>query len=255
MFNKLTQLLAVFIFLADPVRPDLTNNKVTAVLNVTTQSGTNLKSVVLIDSSLAFYRILKLRPIDNALLVNILTSSNKNNTLKTFDQSGCTQYLNENLPVNFVAIVDDSGCEIEHKIVLAIQNNASALIVIVSAQNYSTSKKEYKGNGIATLVVHLNIGQILRMAASHLSATISIRPGITVETISKPSMHIISVVFFYMSFAVLVFLSLILILVIAIQKYRLYKLKKQMNVYILILFFNIQFLRVNIYSFMLVFIF
>ncbi len=41
MFNKLTQLLAVFIFLADPVRPDLTNNKVTAVLNVTTQSGTN----------------------------------------------------------------------------------------------------------------------------------------------------------------------------------------------------------------------
>ncbi len=230
MFNRFLGLLAVLIFLADPVRPDLTNKKVTAVLNVTTQSGTSLKSVVLIDSSLAFYRILKLRPIDNALLVNILTNSNKNNTLKTFDQSGCTQYLNENLPVNFVAIVDDSGCEIEQKVLIAIQNNASALIVIVSAKNYSTSKQEYKGNSFATLIVHLNIGQNLRIAASHLSATISIRPGITVETISKPSMYIISVVFFYMSFVILVFLSLILILVIAIQKYRLYKLRTQMNV-------------------------
>lgn len=230
MFNRLLGLLAVLIVLADPVRPDLTNKKVTAVLNVTTQSGISLKSVLLIDSSLAFYRILKLRPIDNALLVNILTNSNKNNNLKTFDQSGCTQYLNENLPVNFVAIVDDSGCEIEQKVLIAIQNNASALIVIVSAKNYSTSKKEYKGNSFATLLVHLNIGQNLRMAASHLSATISIRPGITVETISKPPMYIISVVFFYMSFVILVFLSLILILVIAIQKYRLYKLRTQMNV-------------------------
>ena len=127
MFRRL-QLLVVILFTANHVRPDLTYKRVTAFLNVTTQSGTNLKSVVLIDSASVFNRNSKLSPIDNAVLINIFSRSNGKDNLTVFDHNGCSQYLNENLPVNFVAIIDDSGCEIEQKVSTAIQNNASALI-------------------------------------------------------------------------------------------------------------------------------
>lgn len=51
------------------------------------------------------------------------------------DSKGCSVYLNENLPDNYIALIERGNCAFDEKIQFALQSKASALLIINDKPN------------------------------------------------------------------------------------------------------------------------
>ena len=114
---------------------DLVSEKRWSYLNISTKVNNQMKYVILIDSAL--YGINSPNNPVSGQLVSILSSSSLEGDGDKPSQNhmGCSAYLNQNLPAKYVALVQRGECSFEQKVKVAIENNASAIIIYNVDQN------------------------------------------------------------------------------------------------------------------------
>ena len=104
-----------------------------ALINVTSVAvidNDEIKNILFTDSALyslyspiyqVYARLIEVQSIE----IN-LNDSNKNQTISNW---GCSDYVNQNLPENYIALVSRGVCTFERKVQVAIANKASAVII------------------------------------------------------------------------------------------------------------------------------
>ena len=217
---------------------DIIMQKQWAYLNITISYNTSsqVKNVLLTDS--AIYGLNS--PIEivsgqvvivNSLSNSINLSSSLSSSSNQFDDtksSGCSKYINQNLPVNYIALVSRGECTFETKIQVATDNKASAIIIYNSDEEMFTMLT--RATKIPNVFVSYTVGNLLTTIAKSANVYLSINPG-PIEIIennslpSKASIYFVTVAFF-----VVVVVTLIWIIVYYFQKYRYYNAKKRLDV-------------------------
>ena len=117
-----------------------------AYLNITSRISDEIKdfyskkNIILADSALygteSSYRVVSGRLM--AVKSRSLTKYGSNKLARRIDSFGCTDYLNADRPDSFIALVSRGDCSFDHKINVAIRNNASAIIIHNNDQDVFT---------------------------------------------------------------------------------------------------------------------
>ena len=110
-----------------------------AFLNITSNS---MQSILLFDSILFGFN-----SPQNAQFGQLIKTISFNSSNSKFNNYGCSRYVNELLPSNYVALVSRGECSFETKIKIAFECKASAIIVYNSENSafvmFSNSKLVY----------------------------------------------------------------------------------------------------------------
>lgn len=116
----------LLILVALPVRAELIRRQ-NAFLNITSSSdkrSQQQQNLLLFDSVL--YGFNSPQYTVYGQLVKVISFNTSSMQVNNY---GCARYLNENLPQKYVALVSRGGCSFEHKIKIAYESQASAIIV------------------------------------------------------------------------------------------------------------------------------
>lgn len=117
-----------------------------AYLNITSRISDEIKdfyskkNIILADSALygteSSFRVVSGQLI--AVKSRSLPKYGNSRASRRIDSFGCTDYLNPNRPDSFIALVSRGDCSFDHKINVAIRNNASAIIIHNNDQDVFT---------------------------------------------------------------------------------------------------------------------
>ncbi|RNA26671.1 E3 ubiquitin-ligase RNF130-like [Brachionus plicatilis] len=146
---------------------------------------------------------------------------------QTLTNNGCSNYINANLPENYIVLVSRGVCTFERKVQIAVANKALAVIIYNNDQNVITMF--IKNTSIPSIMVSEYVGNLLKQLATHSTVFVSIKPG-PVEFIQSGSLPSRSSVYFVaFAFLSVVLVTFVWLTVYYIQKFRYINTKKRLD--------------------------
>ncbi|CAF0724972.1 unnamed protein product [Brachionus calyciflorus] len=232
--NYKIHLMSFIIFLFNSILSNeaLSLQKKWALLNVTSIAslGTDdtIKNLLLTDSALysiyspiypVYAQLIEAQSIDIKL-----NDSNKNETITNM---GCSDYLNENLPQNYIALVSRGVCTFERKVQVAIANKALAIIIYNNDLDIITMY--IRNSTIPNIMISQYVGNLLKKFLLFSTVYVSIKPG-PIEIVHGSSLPSRSSIYFVaFAFLSLVLVTFIWLTVYYVQKFRYLNTKKRLD--------------------------